>query len=68
MKAIVVLLLLLPAVAYAATAHWTGAKKFTKSASGRDAISCEYDYAGNKFWQEFLLSDQSSCPATVEAQ
>ncbi len=69
-KTLLFVLLLLPrfSVMEAATAHWTGAKRYAKSPSGHDAIDCEYDLSGNKFWREFLLSETSSCPATVEAQ
>jgi hypothetical protein len=69
-KALVLVLLLLPtfSIIEAATAHWTGGKRYAKSASGHDAIDCEYDLSGNRFWREFSLSETSSCPATVEAQ
>ena len=69
-KALAFVLLLLPTLSVmdAATARWTSAKRYVKSPSGHDAVDCEYDLSGNKFWREFLLSETSSCPATVEAQ
>lgn len=68
MKLMLVLSLLLPATgnAYTQYAHFTGNKKFVKTPTGRDAISCEYDLSGNKFWRDFV--DLTSCPGTAEVE
>lgn len=63
-KTLCFVLLLSAATAYALTARFTGNKKFVKTPAGRDAISCEYDLNGNKFWRDF--TDLASCPATAE--
>ena len=72
MKTILLFLVCIPSLAagnaFGYTAHWTGVRKFVKSPSNQDAIDCEYDLSGNKFWREFLLADVSNCPATVEVE
>jgi hypothetical protein len=70
MRTILLLLVCLPSFSagksYTHTAHWTGVRKFVKSPSNQDAVDCEYDLSGNKFWREFLLANVSNCPGTVE--
>ena len=36
--------------------------------SDEDAIDCEYDLSGNKFWREFLLAKVSDCPDPIEVE
>ena len=54
--------MMLVATLYAGTAYWTGRSRYVTTVTGRTAISCEYNYAGKKFWKTF----ESSCPNTIE--
>jgi hypothetical protein len=54
--------------AFTSYAHWTGNKRYVKSPTNQDAIDCEYDLGGNKFWREFLLANVSNCPDPIEVE
>lgn len=45
-----------------ATAYWTGKSRYGVSVTGQSMVSCEYNYAGNKFWRGFV---GSVCPTSV---
>ena len=54
--------------AFTCYANRTGNKRYVKSPTNQDAIDCEYDLSGNKFWREFLLSNVSNCPDPIEVE
>ncbi len=66
MRRIALLLVLLAATgsAYAATAFWTGRQEQVQTVTYQMAWKCEYNYAGQTFWQVF----QGSCPSSIEVQ
>ncbi len=53
----------IPAIAYAETANWTGNSRSYMSSDGRQRIACEYYYSGGNFWRYF---DGYTCPQTVQ--
>ena len=63
-KTVIALALIFGAsAAHAATAYWTGASHYVTTVTYKSGISCEYNYAGNKFWRTFT---QGYCPSSVE--
>lgn len=58
-------LLLLTAVTYATvgTAFWTGKVEYVTTVTGKQGVSCEYSYNGQKFWKTFV---RSTCPQSIE--
>jgi len=57
-------LTLLANSAFAATAVWTGRQVQVQTVTYQWAWSCEYMYAGQKFWQVY----QGSCPNSINIQ
>lgn len=63
MKSLVLLAALLASSnAFAATAFFTGRQEMVQSVTYQMVWNCQYQYAGNYFWQAF----QGSCPSSVE--
>lgn len=56
---------LMSASAYAARAYWTGRVEHINTVTGRAGVSCEYDYAGQKFWRTFA---RSNCPSSIDVE
>ncbi len=54
--------LAIPAIAFAVTAYWTGNMKYVTTVTYQQAVSCEYNYAGQTFWKTFV---GGTCPAQV---
>jgi len=52
------------APAYAATAFWTGRQEQVQTVTYKWMWKCEYNYAGQKFWQ----IHEGSCPSSVEVE
>ena len=61
---LVALALTLSAYGYA-TAYWTGKSRTVRTVTNQIGVSCEYNYAGNKFWRTFV---NIPCPVSVEVQ
>lgn len=61
-KLFIVLLIVFPLSAQAATAFWTGKSEQVRSVTGQIVWNCQYQYAGNYFWRAFA----SFCPSSVE--
>lgn len=65
MKAsILVALLVWSAASFAETAYWTGRSEIVQTVTYQTAFNCEYNYAGQTFWQAY----KNFCPASVEVQ
>lgn len=65
MKAAIVAALLVASSAWAMTANWTGRQESFATVTGRNAIRCEYNCMGRRFWQSF---DGGMCPMSIEVE
>lgn len=65
MKTLATLLLLTATIYATATAYWTGKVEYVTTVTGQRAVSCQYDYAGQKFWKTF---SGGTCPSSIEVR
>jgi hypothetical protein len=65
MKLITLASLLIAGSAYAASAYWTGKSRYVTTVTYQQALECQYDYLGRKFW---VAVDSGFCPATVQVR
>lgn len=63
-KAIAMMAVLLMASSFI-TARFTGRMERFISVTGKNAVRCEYEIPGRKFWMSFIAY---TCPQTVEVQ
>mgnify|MGYP003555097118 CR=1 FL=1 len=65
MKTLATLLLLTATIYAPATAYWTGSARYVTTVTGERAVSCEFSYAGQKFWKTF---SGGTCPSSIEVR
>lgn len=56
-------LILSATTAHAAMAIWTGRMEYVTTVTYRQAVSCEYNINGQRFWRTFTTG---YCPSSVE--